>query len=102
MIRRPPGSTLFPYTPLFRSVFHVGRIDADHPDRSRERRAREKNDGGPETEAGRLGSAIVLFAGAAFAGTGWMRSEEHTSELQSPDHIVCPLLLAKKKNFIVC
>src|SRR5258708_9695613 len=64
MIRRPPRSTLFPYTTLFRS-----------PD------ARRTGGGHPST------------AGAV---DGW-RSEEHTSELQSPDHLVCRLLLEKKK-----
>src|SRR5258708_29820587 len=67
MIRRPPRSTLFPYTTLFRSVFQP------MPDRFR-----------PD-------SLSVEMSGA-------MRSEEHTSELQSPDHLVCRLLLEKKKS----
>src|SRR5258708_40153986 len=67
MIRRPPRSTLFPYTTLFRSVA------ADHEHRAAEAHER------------RLRHA---------AG----RSEEHTSELQSPDHLVCRLLLEKKKK----
>src|SRR5258708_14991747 len=65
MIRRPPRSTLFPYTTLFRSPrFRLSR-------------------GGPRDAPG-----------AAHRGP---RSEEHTSELQSPDHLVCRLLLEKKK-----
>src|SRR5258708_15146930 len=68
MIRRPPRSTLFPYTTLFRS---------DRAMTFREWNARSC----------RLANALLG------------RSEEHTSELQSPDHIVCRLLLEKKKNW---
>src|SRR5438552_12775914 len=79
MIRRPPTSTLFPYTTLFRSFELRGRIDAHW-----------------RAGAGR--------EGAARRGRGWDaqpagRSEEHTSELQSPDHLVCRLLLEKKKKY---
>src|SRR5258708_14959640 len=81
MIRRPPRSTLFPYTTLFRSV---------------------------------LAQAVRALAGAEQAtapcersalqpdnadAVDHKRSEEHTSELQSPDHLVCRLLLEKKKTF---
>src|SRR5574344_2401741 len=66
MIRRPPRSTLFPYTTLFRSV-----------GQSRE------------------GSQQCFCSSRKFS---WQRSEEHTSELQSPDHLVCRLLLEKKKT----
>src|SRR5258708_26852634 len=72
MIRRPPRSTLFPYTTLFRS--------------------------GPTFFYQPTG---VAFApdGSLFISDGYgNRSEEHTSELQSPDHLVCRLLLEKKKN----
>src|SRR5947208_12234248 len=68
MIRRPPRSTLFPYTTLFRSAAARG------PQRSRRTAFQDP-----------LGSAGD-------------RSEEHTSELQSPDHLVCRLLLEKKKK----
>src|SRR5258708_23664500 len=69
MIRRPPRSTLFPYTTLFRSLsHHACQADPGQPDAVRQRRR------------------AVLD-----------RSEEHTSELQSPDHLVCRLLLEKKK-----
>src|SRR5438552_5291993 len=68
MIRPPPRSTLFPYTTLFRSLGHS-----------------EAADGGE-------------FQGRALHGHAEGRSEEHTSELQSPDHLVCRLLLEKKKK----
>src|SRR5258708_21937208 len=84
MIRRPPRSTLFPYTTLFRSNFEPG-IDkrADQP--------------GPYRALviGRVAGAQV--AGIVRLVIGLARSEEHTSELQSPDHLVCRLLLEKKK-----
>src|SRR5258708_30831477 len=73
MIRRPPRSTLFPYTTLFRSM---SDYFADHP------------------EAQRLSTWYRLERPE---GAGLRRSEEHTSELQSPDHLVCRLLLEKKK-----
>src|SRR2546422_2372729 len=77
MIRRPPRSTLFPYTTLFRS----SSVPAAH---GRRRGCRGSAAGG-----GR--------AGHADRGRGWRRSEEHTSELQSRLHLVCRLLLEKKK-----
>src|SRR5438876_9060307 len=70
MMRRPPRSTLFPYTTLFRSE----RGDTRHVVRLAERR------------------------GARLGHSARARSEEHTSELQSPVHLVCRLLLEKKKN----
>src|SRR5437762_9828891 len=76
MIRRPPRSTLFPYTTLFRSVF--GLVT--------------------------LGLGWALFWLVSPASVIWAivyygaRSEEHTSELQSPMYLVCRLLLEKKKN----
>src|SRR5258708_12838579 len=69
MIRRPPRSTLFPYTTLFRSVQEV------------------------LANLRRLAKEII-----AERHLGIERSEEHTSELQSPDHLVCRLLLEKKKK----
>src|SRR5438552_11782633 len=72
MIRRPPRSTLFPYTTLFRSqtVSEVPVV-----------RAERRN-----------------ISSASFFWPHVRRSEEHTSELQSPDHLVCRLLLEKKKK----
>src|SRR5258708_25325934 len=78
MIRRPPRSTLFPYTTLFRSLRTV-RADAFRP-------AGERNG-----EKVRTRRKDRYFAHQ-------QRSEEHTSELQSPDHLVCRLLLEKKKK----
>src|SRR2546430_7197880 len=77
MIRRPPRSTLFPYTTLFRSI-RAGRRDRKHF----------------RTEQQRSGPERHRF----YFGTGWDRSEEHTSELQSQSNLVCRLLLEKKKE----
>src|SRR3712207_7609781 len=89
MIRRPPRSTLFPYTTLFRSAaLAVVRI---------ERRLGEGEDG--RDAAGRI---LQLFApeSPVFASeaVAQLRSEEHTSELQSRQYLVCRLLLEKKKT----
>src|SRR5258708_28779951 len=74
MIRRPPRSTLFPYTTLFRSSLPgAGRARAGSPGRARR----------PSGRCHRVSC----------------RSEEHTSELQSPDHLVCRLLLEKKNEY---
>src|SRR2546426_4973755 len=70
MIRRPPRSTLFPYTTLFRSLEFLAAVEAS----------------GASWHAARTGDRFVV------------RSEEHTSELQSPCNLVCRLLLEKKKN----
>src|SRR2546426_8025874 len=83
MIRRPPRSTLFPYTTLFRSIGFTSGI------------------------------ALIIFSGEVkdFLGLRmgtvppefvekWRRSEEHTSELQSPCNLVCRLLLEKKKHSV--
>src|SRR5688572_32302752 len=83
MIRRPPRSTLFPYTTLFRSDgWEVARVIKNHPDFKRVR-------------------VIMLTAKSDFAdkheGLRAGRSEEHTSELQSQSNLVCRLLLEKKK-----
>src|SRR5258708_8928028 len=73
MIRRPPRSTLFPYTTLFRSSGNSFR----------------------DWRATGLPFSAIEVTGKV------LRSEEHTSELQSPDHLVCRLLLEKKKNRII-
>src|SRR5256885_13863599 len=72
MIRRPPRSTLFPYTTLFRSDVNLNR-----------------------ERAGILGASMKQVSQALIPAT---RSEEHTSELQSPCNLVCRLLLEKKKK----
>src|SRR5258708_28616523 len=94
MIRRPPRSTLFPYTTLFRSplLFAVGQ------DLQQDQAA----DGGV-LEHGVVQRLVLLLHGLAVdaqavVGVVLDRSEEHTSELQSPDHLVCRLLLEKKKK----
>src|SRR5690348_17415097 len=93
MLRRPPRSTLFPYTTLFRSRAG-GRGDEAAGRRiwARERLGAREREG--EGRAGR--GERPLRDRAARAGAG--RSEEHTSGLQSPVHLVCRLLLEKKKT----
>src|SRR2546427_8698394 len=85
MIRRPPRSTLFPYTTLFRSIRRPQARDR-RPPQVRDRRALRREQVG-EGEAGRGGE-----------GSDQDRSEEHTSELQSQSNLVCRLLLEKKKK----
>src|SRR3712207_8279970 len=88
MIRRPPRSTLFPYTTLFRSLGpggHGGQqvgLVVDQP------------------PAGRRGQLVLVGhrQGPGRAGLDAERSEEHTSELQSRQYLVCRLLLEKKKK----
>src|SRR3712207_6891695 len=94
MIRRPPRSTLFPYTTLFRSlVERGGEEDLDRPDRVDLARGR-RDAAGPPLPRQLGGGADRVMEGAA----GVLRSEEHTSELQSRQYLVCRLLLEKKKN----
>src|SRR3712207_8260481 len=92
MIRRPPRSTLFPYTTLFRSHLRVRERSDQRPQGARfPRRVRVRE---REQVAVRGGDSGVL--GPDLAGP--RRSEEHTSELQSRQYLVCRLLLEKKKN----
>src|SRR5947208_10455013 len=85
MIRRPPISTLFPYTTLFRSNTWNAPTGSSNASESRR-------------------CARFSWKTASASARGWisrskrLRSEEHTSELQSPDHLVCRLLLEKKKK----
>src|SRR5258708_12502123 len=90
MIRRPPRSTLFPYTTLFRSVRELH-------ERYQELTAREREVMG-FVVSGLLNKQIASEIGASEATVKIHRSEEHTSELQSPDHLVCRLLLEKKNT----
>src|SRR5256885_5587188 len=97
MIRRPPRSTLFPYTTLFRSLESMGR-------------ARNFGFSAPSydalvdapIEAGKFDQfelhGIDPPVSVVVHGQKWNRSEEHTSELQSPCNLVCRLLLEKKKT----
>src|SRR3712207_8997605 len=90
MIRRPPRSTLFPYTTLFRSVERPQRAQVDDLDL--------------DAVLGQLvGDRQAAPDGVGVGGDGEVgarpRSEEHTSELQSRQYLVCRLLLEKKKYF---
>src|SRR5258708_29821359 len=89
MIRRPPRSTLFPYTTLFRSRRPHGRL----------RLASVALSTGRRTGAGCRRWSFAPGPASRRREPGYRgRSEEHTSELQSPDHLVCRLLLEKKKK----
>src|SRR3712207_8651666 len=97
MIRRPPRSTLFPYTTLFRSAHRPlpaePQLLFEHRlRRGRPRRARRQR----PARDGLLGRASLLRGGGRPPRRG--RSEEHTSELQSRQYLVCRLLLEKKNN----
>src|SRR2546430_9040665 len=89
MIRRPPRSTLFPYTTLFRSeltsvVREYSRADARYSPMS--------------VKACLVPHAGYIYSGHVAGAVFARRSEEHTSELQSQSNLVCRLLLEKKKN----
>src|SRR3712207_9201595 len=86
MIRRPPRSTLFPYTTLFRSLY--------------DDRRRVLPGGAHKRGSGTLGVAPYSRVGMVARDPVDPRSEEHTSELQSRQYLVCRLLLEKKKNII--
>src|SRR3712207_8122843 len=83
MIRRPPRSTLFPYTTLFRSTLMYTTLLPDSP-------STETGSSGPCHFGGWRYSSTICLASAT-------RSEEHTSELQSRQYLVCRLLLEKKQ-----
>src|SRR3712207_8422584 len=88
MIRRPPRSTLFPYTTLFRSA-GADRLRA---------MARSLAGGAPRRGAGARAAQRGRVGGGDTGGMGGRRSEEHTPELPSRQYIVCRLLLPKKKT----
>src|SRR3712207_8264719 len=89
MIRRPPRSTLFPYTTLFRSMYLTGVAFFG-----------ERTDGHAEQY---LVTTVVehhkIIVGGVDREALYLRSEEHTSELQSRQYLVCRLLLEKKNNY---
>src|SRR3712207_8448760 len=87
MIRRPPRSTLFPYTTLFRSAGSPGKGRQEREDECR----------GPACERHFLPPVSFSFS-AQVCSRRRDRSEEHTSELQSRQYLVCRLLLEKKKS----
>src|SRR5438067_3251292 len=88
MIRRPPRSTLFPYTTLFRSTVSNMAEEAREPDRDV-----------PRTVNYVLLAVLGIFAGISIVSVVALpRSEEHTSELQSRFDLVCRLLLEKKNQ----
>src|SRR3712207_8628095 len=101
MIRRPPRSTLFPYTTLFRSKFVVGQKAAKRAVaialRNRVRRQKLP----PELALDVMPKNIIMIGSTGVGKTEiarrLARSEEHTSELQSRQYLVCRLLLEKKK-----
>src|SRR5687768_18083225 len=96
MIRRPPRSTLFPYTTLFRSQYlaQTGQSEEEF----------EKQEIGPNAEK-RAKTSLILTEIAekenVTVSRDELRSEEHTSELQSRLHLVCRLLLEKKKKIYI-
>src|SRR2546430_9998368 len=92
MIRRPPRSTLFPYTTLFRSKLTAGMPGAGEPNIAEILKEAETllAEGDPANAASVYAEVLALEA--------TNRSEEHTSELQSQSNLVCRLLLEKKKT----
>src|SRR5258708_19200787 len=101
MIRRPPRSTLFPYTTLFRSVLLRTRSALLKQARTHQGRERQRDDTAGENRNDDGDRELAKNASHQAAHKHqWKeyRSEEHTSELQSPDHIVCRLLLEKNKQ----
>src|SRR3989454_9266018 len=99
MIRRPPRSTLFPYTTLFRSLY-LNRGDGTFVDVARSAGVADLNRPGEGVSMGAVWGDydndgledLLIYK------WGYLRSEEHTSELQSPCNLVCRLLLEKKKK----
>src|SRR3712207_8358886 len=93
MIRRPPRSTLFPYTTLFRSAVGVRKLAQVAGGGARECLERDAlaDAGRPDQLVGVVAAEQVVAVEA--------RSEEHTSELQSRQYLVCRLLLEKKKKY---
>src|SRR3712207_8283859 len=97
MIRRPPRSTLFPYTTLFRSQDVTCHSPLPGAGREEDQGHGEEPDAGRDPGVRRGGTAGTEEHPAEVRPAGH-RSEEHTSELQSRQYLVCRLLLEKKKN----
>src|SRR5207244_13642909 len=93
LLLRPPRSTLFPYTTLFRSVFRNRLVVASQRDKHNPQVGVRRHYLGMD-----LDQFLVFLNREVVAAHANLRSEEHTSELQSPDHLVCRLLLEKKKK----
>src|SRR5256885_4102153 len=91
MIRRPPRSTLFPYTTLFRSIGLMGRHQPGQQARQVVAKHRRQ-------ELGGIQPGVLQGPQEPSRDARFRRSEEHTSELQSPCNLVCRLLLEKKKT----
>src|SRR3712207_9006482 len=101
MIRRPPRSTLFPYTTLFRSARYRPRRGSLASAAMRSGRATATEERGVPSSRKRLGgTGNHVLPGTPASCPAWRRprSEEHTSELQSRQYLVCRLLLEKKKK----
>src|SRR2546422_5311997 len=102
MIRRPPRSTLFPYTTLFRSVGRQRESRWFRPARPRRKRRRANPQSVARIDAWQIHLSHLLCLIDAWKlsvpESSSVRSEEHTSELQSRLHLVCRLLLEKKKK----
>src|SRR2546425_8190534 len=99
MIRRPPRSTLFPYTTLFRSHGEIEDAEAHDEDETEG----EQEPGRAPRVAQALEDLLEHRGAAGARGQpARLRSEEHTSELQSLAYLVCRLLLEKKKNHFDC
>src|SRR3712207_7865483 len=100
MIRRPPRSTLFPYTTLFRSILQVQLLG--RPVRQVRREVSRAHQERLALRAHEHQTLLVQFLVPAYRVDMRVgRSEEHTSELQSRQYLVCRLLLEKKKNKII-
>src|SRR3712207_8482519 len=95
MIRRPPRSTLFPYTTLFRSGRGLGHLERLRQGMGGFERA---DDSLRPRQQGEGGQRLPVGDPDIFGPAAVLRSEEHTSELQSRQYLVCRLLLEKKKN----
>src|SRR3712207_8704029 len=102
MIRRPPRSTLFPYTPLFRSVEELprGHGTGEHAEVAADP-ARHLGDDLPQRAHRLSGPPARVRAPDRRTQALQARSEEHTSELQSRQYLVCRLLLEKKKKKLI-